>query len=198
MTARGRGRPPADGKIVSPESILSEALAMLEADGHDGLTMRALATRVGINPMTIYHHFKDRDGLIKALAEKVYAGVSAPEVGDILARARSLLAAYYAKVVLYPALTLAIFARPAIFPDHAKRITGELTSLLSERNYSSEHSLRWTHILVDYTHGAALAVAIQNRSIGHHSSNEAMLSDFESGVAALLEAFWHSLDHRSA
>ena len=196
MTPRGRGRPPAGGETVLPESILSEALSILNADGLDGLSMRALATRVGINPMTIYHHFEDRDGLIRSLGEWVYADVVAPETGDAVARARSLLTAYYAKVVLYPALTLAIFARPAVFPDHAKRITRELMSFLSERNHSSQRSSRWTHILVDYTHGAALAVATQDGSTGL-PPREAMLDDFESGLDELLEAFRRSSDHPS-
>lgn len=196
MTARGRGRPPAGGKTVLPESILSEALSILNADGLDGLSMRALATRVGINPMTIYYHFKDRDGLIKSLAEWVYADVAAPEKGDAPARARSLLTAYYAKVVLYPALTLAIFARPAVFPDHAKRITRELMSFLSECKHSSQRSLRWTHILVDYTHGAALAVATPDGSVGRPPRG-AMLDNFESGLDELLEAFRCSSDHPS-
>jgi len=196
MTARGRGRPPAGGETVLPESILSEALRILNADGLDGLSMRALATRVGINPMTIYHHFKDRDGLIKSLAEWVYADVAAPETGDAHARARSLLTAYYAKVVLYPALTLAIFARPAVFPDHAMRITRELMIFLSEGNHSSQRSMRWTHILVDYTHGAALAVATQDGSIGRPPRG-AMLDGFERGRDERLEAFRRSSDRAS-
>ncbi|WP_235817593.1 TetR/AcrR family transcriptional regulator [Brucella cytisi] len=194
MMARGRGRPAANGKPVSPESILSEALSILDTDGLDGLTMRALATRVGINPMTIYHHFKDRDGLIKALAELVYAGVVAPEAGDALARVHSLLTAYYSKVVLYPALTLAIFARPAIFPDHAVRITNELTRLLSERS----NAVRWTHILVDYTHGAALAVASRGGHGRSRHPNEAVLNHYEIGLAELLAAFRKLSDHRNA
>ncbi len=197
MTARGRGRPPVDGKTVSPESILSEALRILDAGGLDRLTMRALAIRVGINPMTIYHHFKDRDGLIRSLAEWVYADVAAPEMGDALARLRGLLTAYYAKVVLHPALTLAIFVRPAVFPDHAKRITVDLISLLSELGLSSQRSLRWTHILVDYTHGAALAVATRDGDERRPPSG-AMLDDFETGLAELLEAFRRSPDHQSA
>ena len=188
MTARRRGRPPAGGKTVSPESILSEALKMLDADGLDGLTMRALAMRAGINPMTIYHHFVDRDGLIKALAERVYADVGAPEAGDALARVRGLLSAYHAKVVLHPALTLAIFVRPAVFPDHAKRITADLMSFLSEYGLPSPRALCWTHILVDYTHGAALAVAAKHGDKPCLPSRK-MLDDFESGLAELLEAF---------
>ena len=191
MMARGRGRPTANEKSVSPESILSGALDILNADGLDGLTMRALARCVGINPMTIYHHFKDQDGLIKALAEHVYADVAAPETGEALARAHGLLTSYYLKVVLYPALTLAIFARPAVFPDHAMRITNELTRLLSERN----NAARWTHILVDYTHGAALAVASHGRRGEYQLANEVVLKDFEVGLAELLAAFGEFRDH---
>lgn len=197
MTTRGRGRPPADGKIVSPEHILSGALRILDADGLDRLTMRALAIRVGINPMTIYHHFKDRDCLIRSLADWVYADVAAPETGDTHSRLRGLLTAYYTKVVLHPALTLAIFGRPSVFPDHAKRITEDLISLLTELGLSSPRSLRWTHILVDYTHGAALAVAAQHGN-ERCPPGEAMLDDFESGIAELLKAFARSPDHPSA
>ena len=194
MIARRRGRPPADGRTVSPDRILSKALEILHVEGLTGLTMRALATRAGINPMTIYHHFKDRDGLIKALAEHAYADVATPETGDDLARAHALLTAYYSKVVLYPALTLAIFAQPAIFPEHARRITDELTRLLNEH----DNALLWTHILVDYTHGAALAVASRDGSAEQQRSRQAMLNDFECGLAELLAAFGKSLRRRTA
>lgn len=159
MTKRSRGRPRADENGVSPAKILSEALALLSSEGFENLTMRAVATRANVNPMTIYHHFQDRDGLIKALAESVYADVAAPPEGTVRSRIAGLLKAYRAKVVRYPGLTLAIFNRPAVFPDHARRITDNLTDLLKELGLSPSQALLWVHILVDYTHGAALAVA---------------------------------------
>ena len=55
--------------------MLEAALDILDGEGADALTMRALAKRSGVNPMTLYHHFGDQDGLIKALSERVYAGV---------------------------------------------------------------------------------------------------------------------------
>lgn len=90
MTTRGRGRPSGGGDAVSPSTILSEALKLL-GEGAGSLTMRALASRVGINPMTIYHHFQDQDGLIKALADLVYADVEAPSEGETRTRIESLL-----------------------------------------------------------------------------------------------------------
>ncbi|WP_374940211.1 TetR/AcrR family transcriptional regulator [Pedomonas mirosovicensis] len=81
MTTRGRGRPSGGTESVSPAKILSEALGLLDSKGLEGLTMRALAMRVGISPMTIYHHFQDRDGLIRALGDMVYSDVDAPPGG---------------------------------------------------------------------------------------------------------------------
>jgi len=166
---------------------------MLDAEGFDGLTMRALALRVGINPMTIYHHFKDRDGLIKAVAEWTYADVTALTTGGPLQRVHSLLTAYYAKVVTHPALTLAIFGRPGIFPDQARRITSQLISYLRELSIPPKLALRWAHILVDYTHGAGLAVAAKYGNTSC-SPEAAPPDDFADGLAALLKAFSGSRD----
>jgi AcrR family transcriptional regulator len=161
---------------------------ILDEEGFERLTMRALAARVGINPMTIYHHFKDRDGLIKALADTLYSDVSAPANGDARTRVAGLLAAYRAKVVQYPALTLAIFSRPTVFPDQAKRITVDVSNLLRDLGASPKGSLLWAHIFVDYTHGAALAVAIRGEAKRLQASIEHVDDSYETGIAELLDA----------
>lgn len=188
MTTRGPGRPSSVEESVSSTKILFEALNILDAEGLERLTMRALAARVGINPMSIYYRFKDRDGLIKALADKVYSDVSVPTEGDTRTRVAGLLAAYRAKVLKHPALTLAIFSRPAVFPDHAKRITVDLTNLLQEMGASPKRSLLWVHILVDYTHGAALAAAMHGEDKGSQSSIDEVDDAHEQGIAELLNA----------
>ena len=164
MTKRSRGRPRADTERVSPAKILLEALALLDSEGFESLTMRAVAVRAGVNPMTIYHHFQDRDGLIRALADTVYSDVTSPIEGTVRSRIEGLLRAYRSKVVRHPGLTLAIFNRPAVFPQHARRITDNLATLLGELGLSPSQAQVWVHILVDYTHGAALAVAIDGTS----------------------------------
>jgi AcrR family transcriptional regulator len=188
MTKRSRGRPRADENRVSPAKILSEALALLGSEGFENLTMRAVATRANVNPMTIYYHFHDRDGLIKALAESVYADVAAPPEGTVRSRIEGLLKAYRVKVVRYPGLTLAIFNRPAVFPDHARRITDNLTDLLKELGLSPSRALLWTHILVDYTHGAALAVATDANGDGPQpATTDREHANYECAISELLD-----------
>ncbi len=43
--------------------------------------MRALALRLGATPMSLYHHVKDRTGLLRALSDRVCAEVLA-EAGE--------------------------------------------------------------------------------------------------------------------
>ena len=50
------------------DALLDAALAMLEREGPAALSLRALARAVGVSPMAPYHHFKDREALLAAVA----------------------------------------------------------------------------------------------------------------------------------
>lgn len=160
---RPRGRPPRAEAPVSRDDIVEAALDLLDREGTDALTMRALAKRLGINPMTIHHHFGGRDGLIGAMSEAVYAQVTAPENGTPIDRIGRLLKAYHAQVLRHPALTILIFSRPTVFPQQAERITDEISALLAEVGLPDDRTPLWRDILVDFTHGSALATAMSGR-----------------------------------
>ncbi|MBI9113402.1 TetR/AcrR family transcriptional regulator [Sanguibacter suaedae] len=48
--------------------LLSEAASVVAADGPDALTLRGLARRAGVSHAAPAHHFRDRRGLLTALA----------------------------------------------------------------------------------------------------------------------------------
>ncbi len=161
---RPRGRPPRADAPVSRADMVLAALDLLDREGADALTMRALAESLGINPMTIHHHFGGRDGLIGAMSEAVYAQVSAPQDGPPIDRIGGLLKAYHGQVLRHPALTMLIFSRPSVFPQQAERITNEISDFLAEAGLPDQRARIWRDILVDFTHGAALATAMSGRS----------------------------------
>ena len=153
---RPRGRP-ARGQGVTRDAILDAALDLLDEDGDAGLTMRALAARLGVTPMSLYHHVTDRAGLLRALSDRLYGDVlqGVDAAAGPIDGIRTLLTRYHDAVVAHPQLTLAIFAEPAAFAGASREITDRLTALLAA--VTPAH-LPWRDILVDHAHGSGLAL----------------------------------------
>jgi TetR/AcrR family transcriptional regulator, tetracycline repressor protein len=62
------------------QDVLAGALAVLDAEGLEGLTMRKLAAQLGVQAGALYWHFKHKQALIDAIADTLLAGVDAPPV----------------------------------------------------------------------------------------------------------------------
>ncbi|MCX4751111.1 TetR/AcrR family transcriptional regulator C-terminal domain-containing protein [Kitasatospora sp. NBC_01287] len=56
--------------------VLNGAMALLDAEGLDGLTMRRLATVLDVRPSALYWHYRDKQALLEAIAEHLMAGVA--------------------------------------------------------------------------------------------------------------------------
>ena len=65
--ARGTGRRAG----LDHDDIVERALEMVERGGADALTMRKLATELGVATTTIYWHVGDRDALVTSVIEAV-------------------------------------------------------------------------------------------------------------------------------
>jgi AcrR family transcriptional regulator len=61
------------GKGLTRTKILEASKALIDADGPAAFTMRALSKRLGVAPMALYNHFHDRDAILDAVADSVFA-----------------------------------------------------------------------------------------------------------------------------
>lgn len=52
--------------------VVDRALQLADADGLEALTIRKLATDLGVTPMALYWHFRSKDELLEGLAERVW------------------------------------------------------------------------------------------------------------------------------
>lgn len=120
--------------------------------------MRALAGRLGVSPMSLYHHVGGRSELLRVLSDVVYAEVleGTKSGEDLGADVRGLLIRYHQTICRHPQLTLAIFATPEAFAGVTRQITDRLTTLLTVRTLEPE---LWRDILIDHAHGSGLALA---------------------------------------
>jgi TetR/AcrR family tetracycline transcriptional repressor len=64
------------GKLTKA-GIVQTAFAVLDEHGIDGLTVRALAARLGVQPPALYWHVRDKQALLDEMATQVWRQVSA-------------------------------------------------------------------------------------------------------------------------
>lgn len=109
-------------RSLTPARLATAALAVIDREGLDALTMRTVAGELGMATMSVYRYVADRAELEALVVDHVLAGVDvSPPDGDWRARLATLLARLRAAVT-----------------SHA----GTVPLLLAHR-HSSTASLRW-------------------------------------------------------
>ncbi|RSD20915.1 TetR family transcriptional regulator [Amycolatopsis eburnea] len=68
---------------MSRDRILREALALVDEEGLDAVSMRKLARRLGVDPMSLYNHVDGKDALLDGVAEVLLAAIPAPPPGGL-------------------------------------------------------------------------------------------------------------------
>jgi TetR/AcrR family transcriptional regulator, tetracycline repressor protein len=66
---RRGGRPPQ----VSADQIVTEAIDLIDSEGLQALSMRALGARLGIAAMSLYRHLSGRDAVLSAVVNRLFA-----------------------------------------------------------------------------------------------------------------------------
>jgi TetR/AcrR family tetracycline transcriptional repressor len=79
---RSAGRPP----TLDIGGIVAAAVCEIDEAGLEGCTMRALAVRLGVTPMSIYRHVADKDDLLRQIPDSMLVGVAA----DVRRRRRAV------------------------------------------------------------------------------------------------------------
>ncbi len=63
----------ADRPRLSKAAVVERGLALADAEGLEAVTIRRLAAELGVTPMALYWHFRNKDELLTGLAEAVWA-----------------------------------------------------------------------------------------------------------------------------
>ena len=71
--------PPASRPPLTRERILEAAVAISDAEGIAALSMRRLAREVGVEAMSLYHHFANKEALLDGLVDAVAGEIALPD-----------------------------------------------------------------------------------------------------------------------
>jgi len=70
-TAAGDG----DRPRLTKSAVVGRALELADRDGIDALTIRRLATELGVTPMALYWHFRSKEELLAGLSDHIWSEV---------------------------------------------------------------------------------------------------------------------------
>lgn len=119
--------------LISRRKVLETALAIIDKEGLDSLSIRRLADALGVNGASLYHHFTNKDDILVGAAELALANVRTPEgpTDDwrtwMLQNARNLRAA----LLEHPALVPLIVSKRS-FGMGARMLDTSATRLMEE------------------------------------------------------------------
>lgn len=63
---------------LSRERVLRGAIAVADAAGIDALTMRSLASELGVKPMALYHHVGSKEEILDGIVDVVFGEIDLP------------------------------------------------------------------------------------------------------------------------
>ena len=71
--ASTQARDAAERARLSKAAVVEQALALGDAEGLEALTHRRLAQELGVTPMALYWHFRNKEELLSGLVERIWS-----------------------------------------------------------------------------------------------------------------------------
>ncbi|MFI9388261.1 TetR/AcrR family transcriptional regulator [Kutzneria sp. NPDC052558] len=105
--------------LISRAQVLDATLRLASEKGLSAVTMRSVATRLGVSPMALYRHVGDKQGLLDGLVERLMTEVAGAEENtdeDWRVPLRGLAANMRRTARQYPDLFILLFQRRAVTP----------------------------------------------------------------------------------
>ncbi|MEV6345831.1 TetR/AcrR family transcriptional regulator C-terminal domain-containing protein [Actinoplanes sp. NPDC051851] len=104
--------------LLSRRRIVEVASALIDAEGLDALSMRRLATELGVQGPSLYHHFATKAEIVDAVAESVVAQVDIGVFADCDWREALRLWAksYHAVLAAHPGIVPVLATGPGRRP----------------------------------------------------------------------------------
>jgi TetR/AcrR family tetracycline transcriptional repressor len=174
--------------------VLDGAIALLDASGLDALTMRKLASRLGVQAGALYWHFKDKAALLDAMAERLVEGVVADPLPDGPWDEQMTILAQRVHQALLAHRDGARVVAGTYVPDSSHRRMGILAfGIFHEAGLSQERAIWTTFTLLYYILGHTIEEQAQAELVaqGEWKAKEALyLAATEGdGIMALARTF---------
>jgi TetR/AcrR family tetracycline transcriptional repressor len=124
-------RRPGERAGLTTDAVLAAARRLLHEQGPDGLSMRRIATELGVLPNALYSHVADKQALLDALVDQLLGEIKPPPGRTWQDRVMGLLRATRATLHTEPVLAMLYVQRAGRGPnairlaEHSMRIAAD-------------------------------------------------------------------------
>lgn len=141
---------------LSPERIYRMALALIEENGVDDLSMRKLAGALGVDAMSIYHHVENKQALLQGVFQTVQEELPLPDPmpADWKEALRQLGKGFHHVARRYPGVFPAMITSP-YGTEREREIFHYIQRALQKAGVREQDMPRATSAL--YTYGIGMA-----------------------------------------
>lgn len=183
-------------QALTRPAIVAAAIDVIDAVGLEKLTMRRLAGQVGVEPMSLYHHFPSKAELLDAIVDSAAATFASAaqdrlEVADKSwsAGLRAFGVAMRGALLTHPRLIPLVSTRP-VSPSAAENLGGDLMAALVEGGFSGRDAEYALQSVAVFVLGHVLAQAGQTpgaADIPNRSADTTYYDEwFDLGLTALI------------
>lgn len=142
-------------RVLTMEQIIEAALELIDQDGLDAFSMRRLASRLGVAPMTLYGYVATKDELLEAIANHVLAALPLME-GERWDEGLATFFTAFHDVLLEHHSVAHLFTSRSIMSPAVLRHGEKTFAELLQAGFSERAAVEAITALFGYTLGAAL------------------------------------------
>jgi TetR/AcrR family tetracycline transcriptional repressor len=128
------------GDRLTKAAVADRALRLADVEGLEAVTVRRLAKELGVTPMALYWHFKNKDELLLGMIDHVLSGVRAdPADGDPWQkRLRGVVETVVGVMRAHPSLPTLLHAVDKTQTESFTRATNDTLALLTDAGFTVE------------------------------------------------------------
>jgi AcrR family transcriptional regulator len=185
-TTRGHGRATTKPRErLTRDRIVEAALHVMDTEGLDAVSMRRVAREVGVEAMSLYHHVRDKDDLLRSICDRAMAGFDFPrEEGAWDERVRAGAHAWRRLLQAHPDLMrlFALTHGPDPHSADSLRPTEFALRLIRDAGLSDRDTVQAFHVFGGYIQGFVMMEGGSIKS-GDREDALAAVDALEAGVS---------------
>ena len=145
---------PASRERLNRDRILKAALALIDRDGLDAFSMRRLGAECGVEAMSLYNHFPNKDELLKGVTGVILREIELPDLRrqNWVDALRSGFHSYRRVLLSHPNVIPLMTVKPDVSPESFRPIEFAM-EILRTAGFDPKTALHAHWLLVGFTLG---------------------------------------------